>query len=109
MTGTRYMGRGGVYGWDLYRKLTSRVANYLADTLLNPHLTDLTGSFRYKVFLFLKKNKLKLFQQAILTQCRLYKKSVAEKLLSLNTSKGYVFQMEMMVRARQLNFKIAGR
>lgn len=35
-----------VAGWDLYRKLTSRVANFLAHTLLSPGVTDLTGSYR---------------------------------------------------------------
>lgn len=38
---------GGVYGWDLKRKLVSRGANFLADTVLNPGVSDLTGSFRY--------------------------------------------------------------
>lgn len=37
---------GGVYGWDLKRKLVSRGANFLADTVLQPGVTDLTGSFR---------------------------------------------------------------
>lgn len=62
VTGTRYsanpspkpgsgekaigLGPGGVYGWDLKRKLVSRGANYLADTVLRPGVTDLTGSFR---------------------------------------------------------------
>jgi dolichol-phosphate mannosyltransferase len=36
VTGTRYLPGGGVYGWDLNRKLTSRVANFMAATLLNP-------------------------------------------------------------------------
>lgn len=35
-----------VAGWDLFRKLTSRVANFLAHTLLSPGVTDLTGSYR---------------------------------------------------------------
>ncbi|KAJ3039559.1 dolichol-P-mannose synthesis [Rhizophlyctis rosea] len=83
VTGTRYINGGGVYGWDLRRKLTSRVANYLADILLNPGVSDLTGSFR------------------------LYKKEVLAQLISATKSKGYVFQMEMMVRARQFNFSIA--
>jgi len=83
VTGTRYLTGGGVYGWDLFRKLTSRVANYMADVLIHPNLSDLTGSFR------------------------LYKKDVLLKLLEVNTSKGYVFQMEMMVRARQFHFSIA--
>lgn len=37
---------------------------------------------------------------------RLYKKPVLEKLIESCISKGYVFQMEMMVRARQLNYTI---
>ena len=46
VSGTRYLGGGGVYGWDLKRKLISRGANYLAQTLLRPGASDLTGSFR---------------------------------------------------------------
>lgn len=82
VTGTRYKGNGGVYGWDLKRKLVSRGANFLASTLLRPHVSDLTGSFR------------------------LYKKPVLQKIISVTESKGYVFQMEMMVRARSLGFTI---
>ena len=82
VTGTRYGPGGCVHGWDLRRKLTSRVANYLADVLLNPRITDLTGSFR------------------------LYKKQILANLISVTKSKGYVFQMEMMVRARQFNYTI---
>ena len=37
---------GGVHGWDLKRKMVSRGANFLADTVLNPGVSDLTGSFR---------------------------------------------------------------
>lgn len=57
VTGTRYRATstpeiadatpGGVHGWDLRRKLTSRGANFLAATVLNPGVSDLTGSFRY--------------------------------------------------------------
>ncbi|RKP34587.1 dolichol-phosphate mannose synthase [Dimargaris cristalligena] len=83
VTGTRYQGNGGVYGWDLRRKLTSRGANVLADVLLSPGVSDLTGSFR------------------------LYKKHVLARIIDSTISKGYVFQMEMMIRARQFNFSIA--
>ena len=82
VTGTRYVSGGGVDGWNLRRKLTSRVANYLASVLLNPGVTDLTGSFR------------------------LYKKEVLENLVKVSKSKGYVYQMELMVRARQLKYSI---
>jgi dolichol-phosphate mannosyltransferase len=82
VTGSRYINGGGVHGWNLKRKLTSRGANFLADTLLTPGVTDLTGSFR------------------------LYKKEVLMQMIKATKSKGYVFQMEMMVRARQLNYTI---
>lgn len=72
-----------VYGWDLRRKLTSRVANYLATVLLNPSVTDLTGSFR------------------------LYKRDVIENIMSAIQGLGYVFQMEILVRARQRQYSIA--
>lgn len=83
VTGTRYAGNGGVYGWDFKRKLISRGANYLTSVLLRPGVSDLTGSFR------------------------LYKKSVLEALVERNQSKGYAFQMEMMVLARRLGYKIS--
>lgn len=82
VTGTRYAGNGGVYGWDLKRKLVSRGANFLASTVLRPNVSDLTGSFR------------------------LYKKDVLAKIISETKSKGYVFQMEMMVRAKALGFTV---
>eukprot|EP00792_Barthelona_sp_PAP020_P006197 TRINITY_DN2933_c4_g3_i3.p1 TRINITY_DN2933_c4_g3~~TRINITY_DN2933_c4_g3_i3.p1 ORF type:complete len:159 (+),score=52.94 TRINITY_DN2933_c4_g3_i3:325-801(+) len=76
VTGTRYAHGGSVYGWNLMRVLTSRVANYVADTLLQPKVSDLTGSFR------------------------LYKKDVFENILKNVVAKGYTFQMEIMYRAR---------
>ncbi|XP_055298787.1 dolichol-phosphate mannosyltransferase subunit 1 [Sitodiplosis mosellana] len=82
VSGTRYIGNGGVYGWDFKRKLVSRGANFLSQLLLRPNCSDLTGSFR------------------------LYKKDHLEKLIAKCVSKGYVFQMEMLVRARELNYTI---
>lgn len=82
VSGTRYTAGGGVYGWDLKRKLVSRTANYLAQIMLRPGASDLTGSFR------------------------LYKKDVLEHLIKSCVSKGYVFQMEMIVRARQMGYKV---
>ncbi|NWZ15434.1 DPM1 mannosyltransferase, partial [Agelaius phoeniceus] len=82
VSGTRYKGNGGVYGWDLKRKLISRGANFLTQVLLRPGASDLTGSFR------------------------LYRKEVLQKLMERCVSKGYVFQMEMIVRARQLGFTV---
>ncbi|XP_054437440.1 LOW QUALITY PROTEIN: dolichol-phosphate mannosyltransferase subunit 1-like [Pteronotus mesoamericanus] len=82
VSGTRYKGNGGVYGWDLKRKLISRRANFKTQILLRPGASDLTGSFR------------------------LYRKEVLQKLIEKCVSKGYVFQMEMIVRVRQLNYTI---
>lgn len=83
VTGTRYAGDGGVYGWDLKRKFVSRGANLFADTVLRPGVSDLTGSFR------------------------LYKKAVLEKVMKSTESKGYTFQMEMMVRAKAMGCTVA--
>ncbi|PSN35275.1 Dolichol-phosphate mannosyltransferase subunit 1 [Blattella germanica] len=46
VSGTRYIGSGGVYGWDFKRKLVSRGANFLTQLMLRPGASDLTGSFR---------------------------------------------------------------
>lgn len=83
VTGTRYAGNGGVFGWDLKRKLVSRGANLFADTVLQPGVSDLTGSFR------------------------LYKKEVLQEVIHRTESKGYTFQMEMMVRAKGMGFTVA--
>lgn len=90
VTGSRYIDGGGVYGWSLFRKLTSRVANYLgawsscgchplthtvfgaAQVLLDPVVSDLTGSYR------------------------LYKREACQKLMNSVQSKGFTFQMEIM-------------
>ncbi|KAK9836775.1 hypothetical protein WJX74_007773 [Apatococcus lobatus] len=77
VSGTRYAREGGVYGWDFKRKLTSRGANILASTLLQPGVSDLTGSFR------------------------LYRKHILDDLMPTCHSKGYAFQMEIMVKACQ--------
>jgi len=92
VTGTRYStvaipasdeyAQGGVHGWNLKRKLISRGANFLADTMLNPGVSDLTGSFR------------------------LYRREVLRNIISVTQSKGYVFQMEMMVRARAMGYTV---
>jgi len=105
VTGTRYASSttpsssasvtpGGVYGWDLKRKLVSRGANYLADTVLSPGVSDLTGSFRYvPTFRFN-------------AEARLYRLPVLRDIISRCTSKGYVFQMEIIVRARALGYTV---
>lgn len=83
VTGTRYVSGGGVCGWDLRRKLVSRVANYLASVLLRPRVSDLTGSFR------------------------LYRREAFDDIMKEVVSTGYVFQMEIIVRARKMGLKIS--
>lgn len=60
-----------VAGWDFKRVLTSRGANLLATLLLNPSVSDLTGSYR------------------------LYKKEVLTDLMQSVKGRAYVFQMEV--------------
>jgi dolichol-phosphate mannosyltransferase len=83
VTGTRYLSGGGVAGWDLKRKLVSKGANILADFLLNPGVSDLTGSFR------------------------LYQRKALENVLHKVTCKGYAFQMEIVVLSKKAGYKIA--
>jgi len=80
---TRLDAPGGVFGWDLRRKLVSRGANVLADVALAPGVSDLTGSFR------------------------LYRRELLERVVRDTKAKGYTFQMEMMVRARALGARVA--
>lgn len=83
VTGSRVLENGGISGWDLKRKVISRGANYIAQVALQPGLSDLTGSFR------------------------LYQKDVLQHLIQSCVSKGYVFQMEMMFRAKKLGYNVA--
>lgn len=51
--GSRYVKEGGIDGWSFFRKLNSRVANYLANFILQTRIKDLTNSFRiYKRSVF---------------------------------------------------------
>ena len=79
---TRYGRGGGVAGWSLARKVVSRGANLAASFLLGATTSDLTGAYR------------------------LYRRAVLEQLLSRTTSKGYAFQMEVVVRAQYSGYRI---
>jgi len=88
--GSRYIRGGGVAGWDLKRKFTSRGANFLASFLLlsapfgyGTKISDLTGSFR------------------------LYDRNLLEKILPIVQCKGYAFQMEILVLANKENANFA--
>lgn len=82
VTGTRYAHGGGIAGWDLKRVITSRGANLLANLMLQPSVSDLTGSFR------------------------LYKREVLEDLMTRVNGRAYVFQMEVIVRAEKAGYTI---
>ena len=79
VTGTRYALGGGIAGWDLKRLIISRGANLIATLLLQPSVSDLTGSFR------------------------LYRKRVLEDLILVTKSRTYVFQMEVCDHKRTLS------
>ena len=83
VSGTRYRKGGGVSGWDLKRKITSKGANFLAAFLLDPGTaSDLTGSFR------------------------LYKREAIESILPKVKSKGYAFQMEILILAKKAKMTV---
>ncbi len=83
VTGSRYADGGQIVGWNFKRKLISKVANFVTRLLLRPPVTDLTGSYR------------------------LYKKNVIDQLMSDIKSTGYVFQMEIIVRATKMGYTIS--
>ena len=80
--GSRYIKNGGIHGWNLKRKLISRVGNLITTQTLGAYCSDFTNSFR------------------------LYKRSAFEELLKVVESHGFGFQMEIMVRAIWKNMKI---
>ncbi|PNW84605.1 hypothetical protein CHLRE_03g150950v5 [Chlamydomonas reinhardtii] len=82
VSGTRYQLGGGVAGWNLVRKLTSRGANILASFILGARTSDLTGAYR------------------------LYRRDALAKLLAATKSRGYAFQMEVIVRAQYSGLRI---
>lgn len=82
ISGTRYAPGGGVAGWDLKRVVISRTANFIAQVLLGVNSTDLTGSYR------------------------LYKRETLEEVINEVRAKGYVFQMEILVRALKKGYTV---
>ncbi len=61
---------------------TDIISHSFADTLLQPGVSDLTGSFR------------------------LYKKDVLQNAITKVQSKGYVFQMELIVLAKSMGYTV---
>ncbi|CDR93761.1 glycosyl transferase, group 2 family protein, putative [Babesia bigemina] len=77
VSGTRYARGGGASGWCFRRVFISKTANFLAQFMLKPKMTDLTGSFR------------------------LYRRSLFESVLKDVKGRGYIFQMEIAIRAEK--------
>ena len=65
--GSRYIKDGGIVGWTFFRKLTSRIANFITSESLGVKVSDFTNSFR------------------------LYKREVFEELIKEVTNKGFGF------------------
>ena len=97
----------------------SRGANYLAQVLLRPGASDLTGSFRLEPMDTSSNYGLNLTWRMYTGRvgfnfrhhnpppsCRLYRRDVLQELISRCISKGYVFQMEMIVRAREQGYTV---
>ena len=82
--GSRYVRGGGTYNWDRTRRLVSRLGNRYVSMFLGTDIQDWTGGFR-------------CYRRELL----------AHMDLALVEAKGYVFQVEMAWRARQLGASIA--
>ena len=79
--GSRYIPGGGIYGWNLFRKLTSRVGNLITYLSTGLYLSDFTNSFR------------------------VYKRKVIQHCIQTVQGMGYSFQMEILIRAMKYGYK----
>lgn len=83
VVGSRTVPGGKISGWGMTRKLVSWTGNFIGKYLAGVYVSDLTSGYRT------------------------YKKEVLEKInLDKVESSGYGFQLEMLARARDENFKI---
>jgi len=81
--GSRYIEGGGIVGWGPYRKLVSKIANFLAGIVIGADANDITSGYRA------------------------YRKEVLEKVpLEEIQSSGYAFQLEIIYEIRKKGFKI---
>jgi len=83
VVGSRYVKGGSIIGWGLYRKLVSKIANFLAGIVAGADVNDITSGYRA------------------------YRKEVLEKVpLEEIRSSGYAFQLEILYEIRKRGFKI---
>lgn len=80
--GSRYVEKGGIHGWTFFRKMTSRIANFITNQSLGADISDMTNSFR------------------------LYKRECFQELLGQVKTRGFGFQMEIIVKAQWNKKKI---
>lgn len=80
--GSRYIKGGKIQGLSKYRYFISSCANYLTRLFLNTKRTDLTNSYR------------------------LYRREIIDNLIKNVQSNGYSFQMEILIKAEKLKYKI---
>ncbi|KXB03761.1 hypothetical protein AKJ35_00410 [candidate division MSBL1 archaeon SCGC-AAA833F18] len=83
VVGSRYIPGGEIVGWGAYRKLVSKIANFLARLSVRGGVKDVTSGYR----------------------C--YRRKVLQEIpLDKIQSSGYAFQLEMMYEARKRDFRI---
>lgn len=75
--GSRYISGGKIVGWTGRRKITSKTANFLANSLLRIEVSDVTSGFRA------------------------YSRQAAEIIAEQANSKGYEFEVEVILLARK--------
>lgn len=81
--GSRYITGGKIENWNFIRRLISKGGNYIARILLGMDINDITTGYRA------------------------YRREVLEGVdLASIKSSGYAFQAEMLVRARERDFRI---
>jgi len=83
VVGSRYVDGGGIVGWGLYRRLVSKLANFLARIVVGAGVSDMTSGYRA------------------------YRKEVFEKVFTGGIkSSGYAIQLETIYKIRKKGFKI---
>jgi dolichol-phosphate mannosyltransferase len=83
VVGSRYVEGGGIEGWGIYRKLVSKVANFLASIVVRADVKDITSGYR-------------AYRREVLAKTPLKK----------IRSSGYAFQLEMIYEVKRRGFKI---
>jgi dolichol-phosphate mannosyltransferase len=83
VVGSRYIKGGGIIGWGLYRRLVSKLANFLARIAVGAGVSDMTSGYRA------------------------YRKEVFEEVnIAGIKSSGYAIQLEILYEIRKKGFKI---